>query len=142
MADYNSTQKAQLAANSSDLLRPAEQGGRVRVASFDFTVPAGGVATAKSVALCNIPAGATIIGGALAHNDVGNKITIGDATSADKFSGEISMAAASTASVEFANTLAKNAGLRITSASELTGYSVGAWTAGKVIRGAVFYCVD
>lgn len=142
MADYNSSQLAQLAANSSDLLRPAEYNGRVRVASFDYTVPAGGVATGKSVALCNIPAGATILGGIFAHEDVGNKITFGDATSADKFSGEISMASASTSSVEFANTIAKNAGLRITSASVLTAYSVGAWTQAKVFRGAILYCVD
>lgn len=143
MADYNSDQMAQLAANSSDLLRPAEFNGRVRVASFSYTVPTGGVAVNKTVALCNVPAGATIIGGTFAHEDVGSGISFGDATNADKYSSTISMAAASTASVEFANTIAKGAGDRKSSAFVLTAKSIGgAWTQAKTFRGAIFYCVD
>jgi hypothetical protein len=143
MADYNSTQKAQIAANSSDLLRPAELHGRVRVASFDYTVPVGGVAINKTVALCDIPAGATILGGVLVHEDVGSKISIGVSDNVTKYLTATSMASASTTPVNFAHTVALKAGQRVTEKTEIIAKSLeGAWTAGKKFLGMVQYCVD
>ena len=143
MADYNSSQVAQLAANQNDFLRPAEAHGRVRVASFDYTVPQGGVAINKTVALCTIPAGATILGGVLVHENVGSKIGIGVSDSPEKYLGATSMASASTTPVNFAHTITLKAGQRITSAITLQAKSLeGAWTAGKKFIGMVQYCVD
>lgn len=66
--NFNSTQAAKLKDPGFKPLKSNEQNGRMRVAYFDYTVPAGGIAAAQTIDLVKLPAGARYIDGYL-YND-------------------------------------------------------------------------
>jgi hypothetical protein len=105
---------------------------------FSYTVPVGGITTTDSLQLASLPANAVLLGGKFAQDALGNSITIGDGTTADKYLGSTSVASAG--ETFFGNTLALFYGQELTSAIVLTATpAVGAWTAGKIIKGYIAY---
>jgi hypothetical protein len=66
--DYSSTQATKLKDVAFKPLKSNEQNGRVRCAYFDYTVPAGGIAAAKTIDLVKLPKGARYLNGFL-YND-------------------------------------------------------------------------
>lgn len=66
--NYQSAERTIVGAMAQNYrpLPPAFIGGRVRHQRFSFTVPAGGISTAKTVELCVIPKGAILIDGKFA----------------------------------------------------------------------------
>ena len=95
MANYLSTQMTALAARPIVKLGVQEVGGRLRAIPFDYIVPAGGLAAADTIDLCEVPAGARMIGGSLAFPIAGaaRTMTLGDGTTADKYSDAIDISA-------------------------------------------------
>lgn len=146
MADYLSTQATKLAAVPLQRLATDELGGRIRVAYFDFTVPAGNVATAKTIELTRIPAGARLLGGKIAFEAMSTaggtaQIQIGDGTTAAKYLGTTSVDTAGIS--DFGDTAALNYGEKLTSELVLTATTAGeAWAATKTLKGHVAYVLD
>ena len=86
MANWKSTQITLLDNRPIDKLSVQEAGGRLRAIPFSF-VAAGVVAIADTIELCEVPAGARIIGGSLIFSAAGasRTVTLGDGTDADKY---------------------------------------------------------
>ncbi len=140
-ATGKSTQLTNLALVPPTILRPAESMGIMRVISFDYTTAA--LTIGQYADLCVIPAGATILGGAIAHNDIGNSISIGTDDDVTKYLGQTSVASANTSLVPFAHTIALSAGQRVTAATTLVACArSGTWTAGKLLKGYVIVSID
>lgn len=146
MAVQKSDQITNITAIPPVKTRTSEMGGRVRVAYFSFTTPAGGVAIADTVQLCVIPKGARILGGeakfeAMSTGAGAATVELGDGTTAAKYLAATSVDAAGKAA--FADTVALNYGELLTSELTLTATaSVEAWAAAKKLYGHVLYALD
>lgn len=139
MADYKSTQYTNATAFPMTPTKSYEKGVKVTVL-FDYTVPVGGITTTDRVALCVVPKWAVLTGGKIAQNALGNSITIGDGTTADKFLGSTSVASAGASA--FNDTVALYYQER--QSAELIIWAtpaVGAWTAGKLLYGEITYMI-
>lgn len=146
MTAFYSTQVTKLRQTPRAEVKPNEIGGRVRVAYFDFTVPAGGVDIDDTVELTKIPAGARLLGGklvseAMSSGGAAASIQLGDGTTATKYLGTTSIDAA--AQADFAHTAALNYGEELSAELTLTATAVTeAWVAAAVLRGHVLYVTD
>lgn len=146
MAVHKSTQETKRTGTPVKALATNELKGRVRLAYFDFTVPAGGAAVADVVQLTQIPKGGRIIGGALAFTAMSSgagtaQVQIGDGTTADKYLGTTSVDAAGKAT--FADTAALNYGEEVAAETVVTATVAGeAWAAAAVLKGHVLYVLD
>lgn len=139
MSDYKSTQYTNQTAFPMTPLKSYECGYKVTKV-FDYTVPVGGITTTDRVALVTVPKDAVLIGGKLAQDTLGNNISIGDGTTADKYL--VSTAVTSSIAVAFNETLAHNYMERLTAETTLWATPVvGAWTAGKILKGEVNYLI-
>lgn len=137
MSDYKSSQYTNQTAFPMTPAKSYEKGNKVTVL-FDYTVPVGGITTTDKVAMIKIPVGAKLLGGKFAHDALGNSVTIGDGTTADKYLASTSVASAG--AVNFNDTIALNYQERL--AAELVLWftpAVGAWTAGKLLKGEISY---
>lgn len=139
MADYKSTQYTNATAFPMTPTKSYEKGTKVTVV-FDYTVPVGGITTTDRVALAVVPKWAMLMGGKIAQDALGNSITIGDGTTADKFLASTSVASAGASA--FNDTLALYYQER--QSAELIIWAtpaVGAWTAGKILKGEITYMI-
>jgi len=139
MADYKSSQYTNATAFPMTPTKSYEKGHKVTVV-FDYTVPVGGITTTDRVALCVVPKWALLLGGKIAQDALGNSITIGDGTTADKFLASTSVASAG--AVDFNHTSALYYQER--QSAELVIWAtpaVGAWTAGKILKGEISYMI-
>lgn len=137
MGTYKSSQYTNETATPQTFNQGHEMGPRL-FKYFTYTVPSGGITTTDTLQLVSIPKGAVLLGGKFAHDALGNSITIGDGTTADKYKDSTSVASAG--EVFFNNTIALNFGEEISTAFVLTATpAVGAWTAGKVLKGFIMY---
>lgn len=104
---------------------------------FTFTVPSG-TAASDTVQLVTVPKGAVLLGGKFVQDALGNAIQLGDGTTAGKYLGSTSVAAAG--ETFFGNTLALNYNEELAAALTLTAtVTTGAWTAAKVLKGYIEY---
>lgn len=146
MASHNSDQIAKLSATPRSLVKANEAHGRVRIAWWSFTTPAGGVAVSDTVSLVNIPQGARVVGGRIAWEALSSgggtaTVSLGVAGSAAKYLGATDADAAGGA--EFGHTVALNHGDALTEDTILVATAGGeAWAASKVVKGYVLYVVD
>lgn len=139
MADYKSDQYTNATAFPMTPTKSYEKGTKVTVL-FTYTVPVGGITTTDRVALCVVPKDAVLMGGKIAQDALGNSIVIGDGTTANKFLASTSVASAGAA--DFNNTLGTYYQER--QSSELIIWAtpaVGAWTAGKILKGEINYLI-
>lgn len=139
MGDYKSTQYTNATAFPMTPTKSYEKGNKVTVL-FDYTVPVGGITTTDRVALCVVPKDAVLMGGKIAQDALGNSITLGDGTTANKYLASTSVASAGASA--FADTLALYYQERL--AAELVLWAtpaVGAWTAGKILKGEITYMI-
>lgn len=144
--DYQSDQVTKLAAVPPQRLATDEEGGRRRTAFAEFTVPAGNVAVAKTIAMLKLPAGARLLGGKIAFEAMSTaggtaQVTVGDGTTAARFLGTTSVDAAGVA--EIGNTVALDFGVKLTAETYIILTTAGeAWAATKKIRLTVDYVAD
>ena len=139
MADYKSSQYTNATAFPMTPTKSYEKGTKVAVL-FDYTVPVGGITTTDRVALCVVPKDAVLMGGKIAQDALGNSIVIGDGTTANKFLASTSVASAGASA--FNDTLGLYYQER--QSAELIIWAtpaVGAWTAGKILKGEVQYMI-
>lgn len=139
MADYKSTQYTNATAFPMTPTKSYEKGHKVTVL-FDYTVPVGGITTTDRVALAVVPKWAVLLGGKIAQDALGNSITIGDGTTANKYLASTSVASAGASA--FNDTLALYYMER--QSAELIIWAtpaVGAWTAGKLLYGEISYMI-
>lgn len=139
MADYKSTQYTNATAFPMTPTKSYEKGHKVTVL-FDYTVPVGGITTTDRVALCVVPKDAVLLGGKIAQDALGNSITIGDGTTANKYLASTSVASAGAAAFNDTSALYYQERL----SAELILWAtpaVGAWTAGKVLKGEITYLI-
>lgn len=139
-------------------LKPNERHGRVRIARFTFTVPAGDLADGSNVAACILPTGARILGGVIKGEALGNSSTVDiglmgrdlngyyDAAGSLADDDDAFLAAGSTNAafnLTFADTIARNYGLELDKECYLVlTVESGDWDAGQDIVGHVEYVVD
>lgn len=139
MADYKSDQYTNATAFPMTPTKSYEKGTKVTVL-FSYTVPVGGITTTDRVALAVVPKWAVLMGGKIAQDALGNSITIGDGTTANKFLASTSVASAGASA--FNDTLALYYQER--QSAELIIWAtpaVGAWTAGKLLYGEIQYMI-
>ncbi len=148
MPEHYSTQITKINSVPIQFLPAIDQGGRVRIAFFEFTTPATGVAINDTIQLCKVPKGSRILGGAFANEAMSTAggaagVSLGDGTTADKYLAETSVDAASTDLVWFAKTIAKNFGETLAAELTLTATALTeAWAAAKKLWGFVLYALD
>lgn len=136
MANFKSTQYTNETAAPHTFGKGHEYAVPVRK-YFAFTVPAGTAAN-DTVQLVSVPKGAVLVGGKFAQDALGNAIQLGDGTTAGKYLGSTSTAAAG--ETFFGNTLALNFGEELAAALILTAtITTGAWTAAKILSGYIEY---
>jgi len=143
MAAYKSVQETKRTNVPPKMLAPDELKGRIRVAYFDYTVPAGGIALNDTVDLCTLPLGARLLGGRYANSAMGGTgaLQIGVAGTAGKYLAATSIAAAGNGS--FAADVATNVGDVMTAETTLVAtVSTAGWQAGGVLRGHATYVLD
>lgn len=146
MASHKSTQETKRTSIPPKMLSTTEAHGRVRVAYFDFTVPAGGAAVGDTVDLARLPKGARILGGdwsaeAMSSGAGDAQMSIGDGTTAARFLAATSVDAV--ADGRFANTLALGFGAVVEDETTLVATVVGeAWAAGNKLAGWAAYVLD
>ena len=131
--------------------------GKVRYAEFDFTVPTGGTADTSVVALCEIPAGARIIDGAISQDGLGNALDLGlvakdnsgyiDADDSVADDTDLFLDGIDTSSAgqdTFASLRAGdgNSGYEVGKECYLVAVAAGAWTADKKLSGNVLFVVN
>lgn len=139
MADYKSDQYTNATAFPMTPTKSYEKGTKITVL-FTYTVPVGGITTTDRVALAVVPKWAVLMGGKIAQDALGNSITLGDGTTANKYLASTSVASAGASA--FADTLALYYQERL--AAELVLWAtpaVGAWTAGKILKGEITYMI-
>ena len=139
MADYKSDPYTNAPAFPMTPTKSYEKGTKVTVL-FTYTVPVGGITTTDRVALAVVPKWAVLLGGKIAQDALGNSITIGDGTTANKYLASTSVASAGASA--FNDTLALYYMER--QSAELIIWAtpaVGAWTAGKLLYGEISYMI-
>ena len=146
MANHKSVQITKLDAVPAERLETHELGGRVRPAYFEFTVPVGNAAIADTVELCELPAGARILGGhfaaeAMSSGGAAASMQLGDGSDPDRFLGTTSIDAA--AEGAFAHTIALGYGQRLAAKTRLVATVLTeAWAAGQKLSGHLLYVAD
>lgn len=146
MPNHKSVQVTKLDATPPLRLTPAESHGRKRVATFDFTVPVGDAAIADTIELCDLPAGAVILGGKIAFEAMTTggaaaSIQIGITGTAAKYLGTTSVDAAGVS--PFADTVALNYQEKLATKTRLIATVITeAWAAGQRLLGEVEYVAD
>ena len=150
MAQFNSDQVANFLAVPPVFIDPNEH-GVPRIARWSFTAPVGNLATASTVLLCIVPAGAAIIGGRRANDALSsaggdasvqigysNRSTPTTIVSATFFLGTTSVDAAGAGT--FADTMALNYGYEPSVDIYLVATVVTeAWVAAGTFNGYVIY---
>lgn len=139
MADYKSDQYTNATAFPMTPTKSYEKGTKVTVL-FTYTVPVGGITTTDRVALCVVPKWAVLLGGKIAQDALGNSIVIGDGTTANKYLASTSVASAGASAFNDTSALYYQERL----SAELILWAtpaVGAWTAGKVLKGEITYLI-
>lgn len=146
MAEHKSDQITNLDSAPPVLPKANESHGRVRIAYWSFTTPAGGVAINDTVRLVHLPKGARILGGHFVSEDMSSggaaaTVTIGTAGDAARYLEATSVDAVT--SGDFADTVARNFGDEVSGEIDiLATATVEAWAAAKSFQGRVFYAVD
>jgi len=155
--DYKSTQVTNQDAVGWSALKPYERGGRLRIVSFDYTVPTGTIAIATVVSMATLPPGVMLLGGKLdntalgtgaladiglrGHDGNGNIDDTSGATvadDADLLGNDIDMAAAG--NDDFNHTAALNFLYVTKKEVDLVFTVVGAvWAAAAVVKGYLMY---
>ena len=137
MSTYKSAQYTNETASPQTFNNGHEDGPEFTKA-FSYTVPVGGITTTDSLQLCSLPKNAVLLGGKFAQDALGNNIKIGDGTTSDKYLA--STAVTSAGETFFGNTLALFFMEELSAAIVLTATPmVGAWTAGKILKGFIKY---
>jgi hypothetical protein len=143
MPNFKSDQKTKWDAEDVLRLKPSEYFGRLRVATFQYTIPAGGLASGDTLELCVLPKGGTIIGGQLVHDGIGNSIVIGTPENYEKYLTNTATASATTTPVYFAHTIALKVGQTLSDETVIAAKAwTGAWTAAKKLSGVVLFVLD
>ncbi|WP_428247221.1 hypothetical protein [Ferrovibrio sp.] len=146
MTAHKSIQETKRTAIPPKPLDTTELHGRVRVAYFSFTVPAGDAAIDDTIALTTLPLGARMIGGHLAYEAMSTgganaSVQIGTAASAAKYLGTTSIDAAG--STAFGNTVALAYGdLMTADTTILATVKTEALAATKILAGHILYVLD
>lgn len=146
MTTYYSTQMTKKTASPPQKVEANEERGRVRMSFFDYTVPAGTVLTTDTIQLCEVPAGARLLGGWLATDALSSAggtagVSLGDGTTAAKYLSAADCDAA--AQHDFAHTLALGFGDVLTEKLILTATPTGeAWAAAADLKGAIYWVMD
>lgn len=143
MTAFKSTQETKRTATPPKMLSTDEMKGRIRVAYFDFTTPADGVAIGDTVDLVTLPKGARILGGRSAYEAMGAGATmqIGVSGDADKYFAAASVAAAGNAAI--AADVATNTGDVLADETTVFATAGGAnWAAGKRLCGHLAWVLD
>lgn len=146
MAALKSSQITKMDASPRKPLKTNELHGRVRIAYFDFTVPAGNAAVDDTISLVRLPLGARILGGHLAHGAMSTgagaaSVQIGTAADPDRYLGTTSVDAAGSAA--FANTLALNYGEELGEETDVIAtVKTEALAAAGVLQGHILYALD
>lgn len=124
-------------------INPPIDGGRVFVRFFNYTVPAGNLATSKTLELARMKKGERPLMGFLTTTALSSaggdaSIRIGDGTTADKYKATTSVDAI--ASMDFMNTPALGSGVELTIDTSIVATVVTeAWVAAGTISGYVLY---
>jgi hypothetical protein len=143
---YKSVQQTKIDATPREMLRPNEMGGRVRVAFWEFTVPAATLVINDTVDLVTLPKGARILGGKIvceAMSTAGGTASadIGIIGTAAKYGDNIDVDAAG--ADDFAHTIALYFGELLTVETKIVLTAVAeAWAAAAKCYGFVLYAVD
>lgn len=146
MAEHKSDQITGLETVPVALPQTNTLHGRVRVAYWSFTTPAGGVAIGDTVKLVRLPKGCRLLAGrftaeAMSTGAGAASVTIGVSGSAARYLEATSIDAA--AAGDFADTLARNFGDERTAETDVIATaSVEAWAASKRFDGWIAYAVD
>lgn len=146
MAEHKSDQIAGQDATPATLPKANELHGRVRVAYWSFTTPAGGVAINDTVRLARLPQGARVLGGhftaeAMTSGGGAATVSIGINGAADRYLEATSVDAAVAAA--FGDSIARNFGDERAAETDIVATAtVEAWAAAKRFDGYVFYAVD
>jgi hypothetical protein len=141
MPTFKSVQLTQVQPPNYAPLKPNELQGRLRLARFSFTTPAGMVIN-DNLEACVVPRGARIIGGQLYTDALGTSAlaAVGVAGTPAKYMAAGSVAAA--AALPIANTFALH-GLETTVDETILITFTGANpAAAKVVQGYIMYVVD
>lgn len=140
--------------NDGEKLPITSAKGEVRFSIFEFTVPSGGTAGTSVVALCEIPEGARVIGGAIDQDALGNTLDLGlvgkdgngyidkdksVADDTDLFLDGIDTSIASQDTFAELSAGDANALYTVDKQCLLVAVAAGAWTAGKILKGYVKY---
>lgn len=146
MTAHKSVQETKRQASPPKMLATDELAGRVRIAHFKFTVPAGDAAIDDTIDLTTLPKGARIIAGHLAYEAMSTggaaaSVQIGTAASAAKYLGTTSVDAAGTTA--FANTVALAYGdLLAADTTIIATVKTEALAATKILTGHILYVLD
>ena len=145
MSDYLSAQLTNTDAVPAVMTQPNER-GKLRCLYFNYIIPVGDLAIAKTLELVRLRKGARILGGHFSNTALSTgggtaKAAIGDGTTANKFKAATTVDAAS--SFDFATTPAENCGLALTQdTSIIATVDTEAWVAAGEIRGYVLFLGD
>jgi hypothetical protein len=142
MANFKSSQITKIDSPDYDQLKPNEAHGRLRVAYFDVVTPAG-VLINEICELVELPVGARVLGGNIAHGALGASATgsVGYVGQAGRYASAVSMAVAG--NYALAGNLTQNYGDELATRVRLNMTFQGANpAAGITIRGHVVYVVD
>lgn len=140
--DYKSDQVTNSDAVPKVMNHP-NTGGRVYCEFFSYTIPAGDLATGKTVELVRLRKGERILEGHFCNTALSTAggtagVTIGDGTTATKFKASTSVDDAG--SFKFATTPAENQGLALTADTSIVAtVATEAWAAAGTISGYVLY---
>lgn len=146
MAEYKSDQIAGLDAVPVQLPKANARHGRVRVAYWSFTTPAGGINVSDTVTLVRLPQGCRVLGGRLtaeAMSSAGGTATVSVGISGDAAryleATDVDAAAAS----DFADTVARAFGDERAAETDVIATAGGEpWAAGQRLDGWIAYAVD
>lgn len=141
---FNSDQMTKVLGTPTQMVKPNEFGGRLRVLYFSITLPGSGLAIGDTVALGRIPANARLIEGNFAWSATqGATATtaIGTSTSASAYFA--AAVTASTAKFPIIATQALGYGTVTTVETTIVATNgAAAWTVSSVLTGEIKYVVD
>lgn len=148
MTAFKSNEETIRQADEDNKLPAKSRHGRVRMAYFSYTTPTATVAVNDTIDLCQIPAGARILGGRIDFEAMSSgggtaKLQIGTAADPDKFLGSTSVDSAG--QTDFANTFALGMG-SLHDGSVIQAVNPDdtseAWAADKDLYGYIEYVLD
>ena len=141
MAEVKSTQFTNF--DNGDAVNVRDWSGRVRVAYWSYTTPAGGLTVNDTIKLTRLPAKAKVLKGRVNFGAMGTNATadIGISGDANKYASAINVA--SLGQADFANTEALNAGKDTAAAEDVIATVTGAnWAASREFNGYILYTID